>query len=210
MKRKITREQVIAMAYCFSNHVWTAMEYNVFHGEDPDGIPVATPNRRIDENKQPQGWWRIGKLNRGMPYKWGGFDTPATFDAGLKAHRYAGDVGALEWKRKMLDTGVSRYAVGIDCSGLVSRCWRLREKHSTRNLKSTAIPLQSIEDLKPGDILNAHNHHVVIFERFFDRAKATIQVIETYESKVRRHTRKLSALLKEGFEPFRYKGICEY
>ena len=205
--KKITRQEIIATARRYSSHIWTATQRNSFHGRDPDGILIATPNQRIDENKELQGWWRTDEPNRGMPYKWGGFDTPETFDAGIRANCYAGDVGALAWKRKVLYNGVSRYAVGIDCSGLISRCWGLYEKHSTRNLSDVAISLASTAHLLPGDILNAYNNHVVLFETFVDRAKGIIQVIETYESKVRRHIRELHTLLKAGFTPFRYKGL---
>ena len=62
-----------------------------------------------------------------MPYQWGGFSSTEEFLQGLKAGKAAGDVYTAE-KRRLLEAAVSKQAVGIDCSGLISRCWRLNVK----------------------------------------------------------------------------------
>ena len=37
-----------------------------------------------------QGWWIPGEVNHGVPYQWGGFDSPASFDAAVASGHAAG------------------------------------------------------------------------------------------------------------------------
>ncbi len=97
------------------------------------------------------GWWTPGQWNEGMPYQWGGFATPEQFDRGIAEGRAAGDVYTAE-KRRLLDAAVSRHATGIDCSGFISRCWRLPRSYSTRELQGICETV-SWEQLQPGDVL---------------------------------------------------------
>lgn len=99
-------------------------------------------------------------MNDGFPYQWGGFDTPAEFDRKIAAGHAAGDIYTPA-KRAALESAVSAEACGIDCSGLISRCWRLDRSYSTRELASLCTPLSSLEDLRPVDILNVHNAYVL-------------------------------------------------
>lgn len=72
--------------------------------------------------------------------KWGGFDTPRQFAERLKADAAnggapprPGTMGTPE-KQAAGDAAASRFAAGVDCSGFVSRCWRLSRPFSTREL----------------------------------------------------------------------------
>jgi hypothetical protein len=144
-----------------------------------------------------------------MPYQWGGFATPEEFDRGLAAGLAAGDVYTTE-KRRLLDAAVSRRATGIDCSGLISRCWNLPRSCSTRELPSLCLPLASWDDLLPGDILNVHNAHVILFAGWHDAAHSQIIAIEAgvppHWLVVRRVVPR-SRLESQGFRPFRYRGM---
>lgn len=61
----------------------------------------------------------------------------------------AGDMGTPE-KQAAGDAAVSRFAAGVDCSGFVSRCWRLSRPFSTRELPALSISLPSWDELKTG------------------------------------------------------------
>src|SRR5690606_31788260 len=133
---------------------WEAEPRHRLHGDDADGIPVATPDGSYD------GQWRIG-TNRGMPYKWGGFDSIETFLRGLGGGKVAGDLYSSE-KRRAGGSAVSGRAVGIDCSGFVSRCWGLPTKYGTSTLSRVALTLSSVQELKMGDCMNQAGGHVVL------------------------------------------------
>jgi hypothetical protein len=124
----VTRTEVIAAARSFAEHHWRAGSEHVRHGNDAAGVEVHTPNED-PSGVAPAGTgrWRVGAENIGVPYKWGGFDTLASFDAGLRAGKAAGDLYSLE-KRRRGRAAVSSAAFGIDCSGFVSRCrpWRYK------------------------------------------------------------------------------------
>lgn len=182
----ITRAGVIATAERYLRHVWIPTERNVFHGIDLDGIRVDTPDAGFPRPEPPAGWWRIGQKNVGLPYMWGGFDTPESFDAGLRAGKAAGDIYTAE-KRRLLDDAVSRQAVGIDCSGFISRCWQLPRSYSTRELAALCEPVTDLAKVLPGDIFNLHNAHVVLFaswepDAIEDEAAATLLRIAVPET----------------------------
>lgn len=201
----------MAIAETYRTHRWLPSEANVKHGPDSQGIPVNTPDVSYRKPGAVPGWWVPGRVNVGIPYQWGGFATPAEFDAGIRAGLAAGDVYTLE-KRRLLEAAVSREATGIDCSGFVSRCWKLSRPWSTRELPALCDPLPSWNDLQPGDILNTYNSHVAIFAGWADSGRTRLYTYETgvppYWLVVRREvdTRHLQNL---GFVPLRYRGIRE-
>ena len=159
----VTREECIATAEAYRTFQWTPTAANILHGADADGIRVDTPDASYKPKRGLPGWWKPGALVTSMPYKWGGFDTPETFLAGLAEGKAAGDVATPE-KRKLLDAAVSKHTVGIDCSGFISRCWNLPRAYSTRTITELCDPVQNLHDLKSGDILNTYNSHVFLFK----------------------------------------------
>lgn len=201
----------MAMAEDYRCFAWTPTFKNAFHGRDKDGVLVNTPDVAFVNSGSRPGWWVPGETNLGVPYMWGGFSSIAEFRQGIAQGRYAGDV-YLQEKRRLLDDAVSKYAVGIDCSGLISRCWRLERSYSTRELPGLCVPLGSYEELKPGDILNTHNNHVLLFAGFTD---ATHEHIYSYEAgspptwRVVLDTIPVAKLKAEGFRPLRYKKIVD-
>ncbi|MGE9269505.1 MAG: hypothetical protein ACQKBU_01770, partial [Verrucomicrobiales bacterium] len=134
---------------------------HIHHGMDEDGVLVHTPDRSLHEHGHSNGWWEPGKPAVGMPYQWGGFDTPREFLQSLEQGEAAGDISTRQ-KRQRGDDGTSARACGIDCSGFVSRCWRLERPYSTRELPSICVPLKSWLQLSPGDIL-LNDRHVLLF-----------------------------------------------
>lgn len=110
----------------------------------PDGDVVRTPS------------WLIAGINARIPYKWGGFSTLEQFDAGISAGKFAGDINT---------AGSSSSAVGVDCSGFVSRCWQLGYLSSTADMPNITIPYASWSDLKPGDAIHKVGHVRLFVER---------------------------------------------
>ena len=99
---RITRAEALAIAESYVTHEWVPADANAFHGVDPNGIRVDTPDANFQPDGDDRGWWIAGQRNVGFPYKWGGFDTPEEFDRGLRAGRFAGDIYTAE-KRRLLD-----------------------------------------------------------------------------------------------------------
>ena len=204
---RITRPEVLAIAESYVTHEWTATEANAFHGNDPDGVRVDTPDAGFQSEGDDRGWWLAGRRNVGFPYKWGGFDTPEEFDRGLRAGRFAGDAYSAE-KRRLLDDAVSAHAVGVDCSGYISRCWKLPRSFSTRELPQLCEPVPDLAQLEPGDIFNLHNKHVRLFAGWTDSAHTTVRVYEA-SARVICHDIALQPMLDEGYSAWRYRGIVE-
>jgi len=139
----VTREEALNTADQYVALVWTASAQNLTNGQinDPDGHAVQTPD-----------WIHLGQ-NQHMVYQWGGFSTINNFVDGLAAGKYAGD---------MATSAVSNYAVGVDCSGFVCRCWHMPQHYSTWMMSNTQ-PLitqayDSWYDLEPGDAIHKVGH----------------------------------------------------
>ena len=206
---QVHRSEVIAMADQYVHLKWKPTAANAFHGQDAEGIFVETPDRSFTRPGTRPGWWVADQVNEGVPYMWGGFSTPADFRKGLRLGFYAGDVYTDE-KRRLNDAAVSKHAVGIDCSGLVSRCWKLDRPYSTKELPALCTPLASYNELKPGDILNAPDKHVLIFRGFLDEEKQRLLAYEAGSPptwKVLLNSIPITLLIPEGFQPLRYRKI---
>lgn len=208
--RPVHRTEVMARAESYLQHRWYATRANVRHGVDSNGIRVDTPDAGFHPTDGgTPGWWQPGAWNTGMPYQWGGFDTLTEFDRKVQRGLAAGDVYTLV-KRAGLDAAVSQEACGIDCSGFISRCWGLKRSVSTRELPSLCERLASYDDLRPGDIVNTHNSHVLLFAGWADAAHEKVQVYEAGsrpEWKVLRRTLSVAFLRQKGYVPLRYRSM---
>jgi hypothetical protein len=203
----VTRAEAVAIAETFINHTWEAKPAHVRHGKDSDGIEIHTPDQAGGRAQPESEAWVVNRANTGVPYKWGGFDTPKRFDAGLKAGKAAGDLYTSE-KRRLGGAAVSRDVVGVDCSGFVSRCWKLTEKHSTSSLASISRILTTPAELKPGDAMNTTGGHVLLFVKWLDPEKSLALFYEAAPfSKTRAAEHLVSDLTAAGFQPLRYRGI---
>jgi len=202
---KVTREETLATAYSYTQVRWVPQQRHLRHGPDSRGIPVHTPDSSISEKR---GWWTPNVTAFSMPYQWGGFDTPETFQKKIAAGYKAGDIGDAA-KRQLGDAGVSHESCGIDCSGFVSRCWGLLRPYSTRELPQICEPIPW-EELKPGDIL-LNNRHVVLFVRWVVPGKE----FQAYEAgpfpvwKVSACGLYKDRLVRDGYAAWRYKRIVD-
>lgn len=203
----VTRSEAVAIGKTYVTHRWKAGPHHVRHGLDAAGIMVRTPDRAGGQATPAEEAWVVGEENTGVPYKWGGFDTIEKFESGLRRGRAAGDLYTAE-KRSQGGAGVSAEAVGIDCSGFVSRCWKLPRKHSTSMLPSICRPLTTPAELLPGDVMNTTSGHVLLFVRWLDDQKSSALFYEAAPfSKTRAWPYDVSALAGAGFQPLRYRGI---
>lgn len=200
----VTRAEAIAIAEAYAKMTWLPRQENVFHGTDKSGVRVDTPDTTLATQ---HGWWSPGKTAVGMPYMWGGFDTPASFTAAIQRGSYAGDIQTPE-KRRLLEAAVSQHAAGIDCSGFISRCLRLERSHSTRELPSLCDPIPW-DDLRPGDLLNSHNRHVVMFVAWRSNRQKLL-VFEAAGVPAWKVSPKLiprELLTRQNFYPMRYRNL---
>lgn len=206
----VTRQQAIQTALAYTSLNWQGEKRHRLHGKAPDGQWVDTPDAEAAATLGSAMWWKCGN-NIGMPYKWGGFDTPQEFCNRLQNddHVYAGDY-ASSAKVAGGDNAVSRYAAGIDCSGLVSRCWRLDRPYSTRELGALCTPLPDFKALQPGDIALKPGTHVILFLEWADNEKNSFYAVEASgvpHWKCYRYRVSINMLKKAGYTPHRYKKM---
>ena len=201
----LTRSEVLGTAASYVEHRWQPTTQNVRHGKDGGGILISTP----DATTGNADLWQAGQPTVGVPYKWGGFDTLESFMRGVRTGKAAGDLYNAE-KRRLGGKAVSGDAVGLDCSGFISRCWKLAEKQSTSSLPDLCVRLRSASELRPGDALNQPGGHVVLFVKWMDDTQTRFLCYEAEPfSRVRASERHAPDMIASGYSPIRYKKIVD-
>ncbi len=204
----VTRAEALRIAESYIKHRWQGSAKNLLHGKDENGIEVHTPDRDGARGFPLSQCWQVDCENIGVAYKWGGLDTPASFDAGIKAGKAAGDIYTPE-KRRLDGAGVSDTAVGIDCSGFICRCWRLQNRYSTYSLSEVCLKLSSAAALKPADIMNLRGGHVVMFVKWLDNKRIRALFYEAAPfSRTLASVRNVNQMIAAGYQPLRYRYIC--
>lgn len=207
---QVTPREAIAIAQRYCKHQWTPFARNILHGPDANGVEVNTPDVSYKPPSGRDGWWVPGTVNKGIPYKWGGFDDPESFDQGV-ANGLAGGDAATPAKRKADNAAVSAHAAGVDCSGFVSRCLKLPTLHDSAMLPSVCDVLPSPYDLRAGDVLNIPKQHAILVAGWARPDKSWIYyyenggVPEWRPALKESPTKKLMAL---GYTPLRYRGMA--
>lgn len=207
---QVTPSEALAIADRYTRHSWQPFARNILHGADAAGVVVQTPDISLNDPPERPGWWIPGQVNQGIPYKWGGFDDPASFDQAVSQGLAAGDVSSPA-KRRADNAAVSRQAAGVDCSGFVSRCLKLPTVHDTSQLPSVCNLIE-VTDLRPGDLLNVPRKHVVLCAGWARPDKSWVYYYETGGGpdywKPGLKEAPLDAMLKLGYQPLRYKGMA--
>jgi hypothetical protein len=206
----VTPAEALAIAEIYSNHAWKPFARNIRHAADSTGIRVDTPDVGYRPNAGRGGWWTPGEINTGIPYKWGGFDDPATFDRLVAEGAAAGDVYTPA-KRRGDNDAVSREAAGVDCSGFVSRCLKLPTVHDSSQLPSICDVLPNPQELAPGDVLNIPRQHVIIFAGWARPDRSWAYFYETGgvpEWKPALKEAPFDKLMALGYQPMRYRGMA--
>jgi cell wall-associated NlpC family hydrolase len=208
---QVTPREAMAIAQAYASHRWQPFASNILHGKDPAGILVNTPDIGHDPAQDRRGWWVPGQVNEGMPYKWGGYDDPASFNEAVARGLAAGDISSPA-KRQADNAGVSAMAAGVDCSGFVSRCLKLPRGYDTSQLPAICRPLANARELQPGDILNIPRRHVLLCAGWVDADRKWIFFYETGGApdywKPGLKQAPLGALLALGYQPLRYTGMA--
>lgn len=201
----------MAIAHDLATHAWRPFAGNILHGKDRKGILVNTPDVGHEPQHERKGWWIPGEVNAGIPYKWGGFDSPASFDMAVANGLAAGDVSSPA-KRAADNTAVSESAAGLDCSGFVSKCLKLPVVHDTSQLPKVCDELPGSHALRPGDLLNIPRRHVVLCAGWANREKTWIYYYETgggpdyWRPGLKQAP--LDKMLALGYKPLRYHGMA--
>lgn len=208
---QVTPREAMAIAQGCASHPWRPFATNILHGKDAAGILVNTPDIGHDPAQERRGWWIPGQVNEGIPYKWGGFDSPESFDTAVTRGLAAGDISSPE-KRRADNAGVSRQAAGLDCSGFVSKCLKLPRAWDTSQLPSICRPLADASELQPGDLLNIPRRHVLLCAGWADAVRKWIYFYETGGApdywKPGLKQAPLDSLLALGYQPLRYNGMA--
>jgi hypothetical protein len=205
--QSVTRTEALRIAESYIQHRWQGSAKNLLHGKDANGIEVHTPDRDGGHGMPLAECWRVDAENLGVAYKWGGNDTPISFDAGIKTGKAAGDVYTAE-KRRLDDAGTSGAAVGIDCSGFICRCWKTPNRYSTRSLARICQKLPAASALQPADIMNKPGGHVLLFVKWLDAEKTRALFYESAPfSKTLASERDVNEMVADGFQPMRYRHI---
>lgn len=203
---RVSRSDVIKTGYKYAHVKWTPTEAHILHGKDSNGIMVNTPDKMPGAPVDRRSWWKTGSEIEGMPYQWGGFDTPQSFLKKIAQGKKAGDV-ADSAKLAMGDSGVSKDACGVDCSGFVSRCWNLKRPYAVREMSQITVPI-SWDELKPGDML-MNDKHVMLFYSWVIPGKKMAFYdagpIPTW--KVKYVTYPKSIVTADHYKPYRYIKI---
>ena len=191
-------KRVIEMALQYANHQWVATEGNVLHGPDPDGVPVDTPDITWKGEELHCGWWKVGEKNKGVAYGWGNASTIEEFDAGLLEGKLAGNVPEDKSRNG------SKHSVGVDCSGLLTRCWNLPKKIATRDIPKYAYKI-SIEEIRQGDVFAKVGSHVMFFIEFLEEEKKRVRIVDSTRStgKVSVREMMVEELFADGYEVYR-------
>jgi hypothetical protein len=205
--QSISRAEAVRIGETYIQHHWQSSTKNLLHGKDRKGIKVHTPDRDGGRGAPSDECWRVGVENIGVAYKWGGNDTPASFDLGIRSGKAAGDVYTPA-KRRLDGAAVSDAAVGIDCSGFICRCWKTPKRYSTSSLAEVCQKLASSAALEPADIMNQPHGHVLMFVKWLDPEKKRALFYEAAPfSKTRASERDVNELTAGGFLPMRYRHI---
>ena len=182
-----TRAEILARAKAFASHTWTCQAGNL-HAS-------CSRNYRSD--------WTAGQVITGVPYNWGGYDSPASFDRKLAKGAAAGSHSR---------NGVLSCSAGIDCSGFVSFCWGIpltSHLYGTTNMRLIGGKLKSNwrTDLRPGDALNKSGSHVVLFTGY--NPDGTFNICEASGSAARVVCHGTTWSRFKGYIALEYKGLNE-
>ena len=201
---KPTPEKAVRIAFSYADIEWTPEARHIRHGKDSNGIMVHTPDTTLAAHGDKRGWWKPGKTATGMAYKWGGFDTPESFLAGLLEGKKAGDV-ANTYKVRNDNAAISHESVGIDCSGFISRCWGLPQHVSTKDLPALCDPI-AWDDLRTADIILKPGHVLMFVLRKNDFLVGfEAGPIPTWRA--RRCAIHIEYLKRNGYSPWRYREM---
>ena len=139
---QVIAHDALTVAQNYVQLYWECAQENITNGivYDDQGYPIRTPD-----------WVSVGE-DQHVPYKWGGFESIEMYLYGIDILKYAGD----NYTKKCCGSDA---AVGVDCSGFVSRCWNLPKHYSTSMMDDALTqPYMNWSDLEPADAVHKVGH----------------------------------------------------
>ena len=99
----------------------------------------------------------------------------------------------------------SRHTVGVDCSGLLTICWELPRRISTREIPDYASVIECVDDIRQGDVFAKVGSHVMLFRAFADADRREAIIIDATRStgKVSQRMENVAELFAKGYLIFR-------
>ena len=182
----ITPDDVVWRANRFANLHWYCDANNTVSPHDP-----------TYQSEFTLGW------HYGEAYKWGGYDDESGFTTKI-ANDYAAGYA--------LNDRVVDWACGIDCSGLVSRCWALSWKYGTYALDGISWPI-TWAALEKGDISLNPGSHVIIFDHWILPGESFWGIdasVAVDPARVKSRSFVKDDLEDDGYSPKRYKNFLEW
>lgn len=185
---EVSRADMISHALEFVNVNWTCSNDNVTpHWACPSWTSAFSP----------------GQYVVGEAYSWGGWDKPNTdFLTFLSAGLCAGSIDT-----NTCGQADPYWATGVDCSGLVSRCWELPARRTTSDLRYVSHQI-TINELRSGDVMNKLGSHVMMFYEW-DIPNSRMRVIEATPDTCRRWEYDTLFLVNDGYVPYRYDYVYD-
>lgn len=95
-----------------------------------------------------------------IQYSWGNASTIEEFEIGIREGKFAGNVPEDKKRYGSWNT------VGVDCSGLLTRCWELPKKIATRDIMEYATIIKCIDEIQQGDVFAKFGSHVKVPVKF--------------------------------------------
>ena len=191
-----TRDQIINTAAEFVNAFWQPSANNLYP-------PGECPNWRIDPLNNP------GYPIAGEAYEWGAWDRPNDFLKLLNLQYNSAAFFKPGYRESLYCEagGDPFWAIGADCSGLVSRAWNLSYNCGTKclNLPVVSESLFSYQYLLRGDIVDWPDTHVAIFYEWGNYD--TMWVIEETPPRARLVKWPLQKYSPR-YKPYRYKYVA--
>lgn len=121
------------------------------------------------------------------------------FENGLDSGKYAGNVPEDKFRR------ISYDCVGVDCSGLLTICWNLPQKISTRVIPDYANVVERIEEIQQGEVFAKIGSHVMLFKEFASENQEVAIFIDATRStgKVSVRQENVEELFGKGYKIYR-------
>ena len=189
----LSRRRVIETAFAFEAIRWRITPAT--YGSDPDWHCSG-----FDRIRRP-GYLRgkIGSEARGVPYCWGCSGSLANFASRITKGALAGNVCTRDDPRRDM--------AGVDCSSFVSAAWGLSTHFTTAMIPTIAAPIADPWTMRPGDVFNKPNSHVMLFLGY--TADRKVQVMEASpgacNGRVCRNVYPMASLLARGYTPRRFR-----
>jgi hypothetical protein len=165
-------------ADAYRDRTWTLVDEN--HRNPCDGAIVPSiamscvrPTRFVWPSREAK--MPYPNPMKGVPYDWGGADSIDEFDTKLARGYAAGNIGDTFWA-----DGATRVTAGVDCSGFLSRVWKLGQHVPTANLDTVTTPVADVNFMREGDAFLHSGIHVMLYrgQVMIDGGSVAIRVTE--------------------------------